>query len=95
MDTSLVKNVTFKKYNLLSGSTLNSFSAEGFHVVLCRNVLIYFTNDQQLKIVSFIHQNLVHKGYFIIGANESILWDKDDDRFMAVSNKSRIFKKMK
>ncbi len=61
--------VEFKTLNLLE-----SFSRLGgrFDVVFCRNVLIYFSAELKLDILTRIHQSLNPGGYLILGASESL-----------------------
>lgn len=61
--------VDFKTLNLLE-----SFSRLGprFDVVFCRNVLIYFSAELKLDILTRIHQSLNLGGYLILGASESL-----------------------
>ncbi len=63
------KAVTYKKHNLL-GSIYGNISL--MHLVLCRNVFIYFKVDVQEWIVEQV-SSLIHPGgYFIIGCAEFI-----------------------
>ena len=44
-----------------------------FHLILCRNVLIYFNFSLQKKIVRTFCSNLQPNGFIILGRHESIL----------------------
>jgi chemotaxis protein methyltransferase CheR len=58
----------FQKFNLMS-----SFSGIGkFDVVFCRNVAIYFNNEDRKKLFDKIADVLEPDGYLIIGATESL-----------------------
>lgn len=61
--------VDFKSLNLLE-----NYSRLGakFDVVFCRNVLIYFSAELKLDILTRIHQVLNKGGYLILGASESL-----------------------
>ncbi len=68
-----VKNmVAFKKHDLI----LDPYE-KGFHVVVCRNVTIYFKNEAKNEIYKKIHNSLVPGGIFFTGATESIYNPKD------------------
>lgn len=43
-----------------------------FHLVLIRNVLIYFTSDDQERVISLIGPKLTDDGVMIIGESESL-----------------------
>ncbi|MBF0621713.1 MAG: protein-glutamate O-methyltransferase CheR [Magnetococcales bacterium] len=59
--------VTFKNFNLK-----DSFTPHGrFDFLLCRNVLIYFSDELKKEIYSKIHGCLVPDGLLAIGASES------------------------
>ncbi len=60
--------VTFKKFNLLE--SYKSFGQ--FDLVLCRNVLIYFSKDLKRDIVNRIGDALGDGGSFMVGASESL-----------------------
>ena len=59
--------VSFKKHDLI----VDSYK-KGFHVIVCRNVTIYFKNEAKDDIYRKMHDSLVPGGVFFIGATESI-----------------------
>lgn len=61
------KNVTFKKQNLLS----DSFGGP-FDLIVCRNVLIYFTEDAKDLLYHKFAQALRPGGIFFVGSTEQI-----------------------
>lgn len=62
-------SVQFKKKNLLE-----SFKDLGtFDLVLCRNVLIYQTNESKTKIVQHIADSMNENSFLFLGAAESLL----------------------
>ncbi|HKK91228.1 MAG TPA: protein-glutamate O-methyltransferase CheR [Desulfobacteraceae bacterium] len=63
----------FKKMNLMK-----PFTGLGkFDIILCRNVMIYFTSEDRRKIYSNIAKVLEPDGYLIIGSTESLANDSD------------------
>ncbi|MCD4675689.1 MAG: methyltransferase domain-containing protein, partial [Desulfobacula sp.] len=63
----------FKKMNLM-----RPFVGLGkFDIVLCRNVMIYFTNEDRKKIYHNISKVLEPDGYLLIGSTESLINDTD------------------
>jgi len=63
----------FKKMNLMK-----PFVGLGkFDIVLCRNVMIYFTSEDRKKIYNNISKVLEPHGYLLIGATESLANDTD------------------
>ncbi|MFZ5466853.1 MAG: CheR family methyltransferase [Pseudomonadota bacterium] len=60
--------ITFRPLNLLA-----SFPHVGkFHVIFCRNVLIYFTGDRKTDILDRLLQALHPGGHLVLGASETI-----------------------
>lgn len=45
---------------------------EGFDIIFCRNVMIYFDKPTQERIVKKLHHALNEKGYLFIGHSESL-----------------------
>jgi len=62
--------VRFKVQDLLGewGPSLSDF-----HMILCRNLLIYLTGPQQQKLYERFAQALAPKGYLILGLTETLL----------------------
>lgn len=59
--------ITYKKLNLRS----DLFPNEKFHIIFCRNVLIYQKEISKSKIVENLSRNLYPGGYLILGTGES------------------------
>jgi len=58
----------FKNLNLMS----NFWTSERYHLVLCRNVLIYFGAQARQKILKNMENQIVTGGYLVLGGSESI-----------------------
>lgn len=86
----LHKNVTFKKYDLVTGDVFNKFD-----LVLCRNVMIYFNQKLQNEVLKKLHASLFTYGYLCIGNKESVAWCDHFNRFITVSQEEKIFKKVR
>lgn len=61
--------VSFSHLNLLEGEP--SFR-DPFHVIFCRNVMIYFDRPTQEELVSRLTRRLVPGGYLLVGHSESL-----------------------
>ena len=60
--------LTFQHFNLM-----DRFSWEKkFHVVFCRNVMIYFNHETQQQLVKKFYNSLAPGGYLFIGHSESL-----------------------
>ncbi|MCR4938846.1 MAG: chemotaxis protein CheR [Treponemataceae bacterium] len=62
--------VSFRRLNFMD-SYYNI--SETFHVIFCRNVLIYFDKQTQEKIISKLIRHLIPGGYLFLGHSETIL----------------------
>ena len=62
------KGVTFRRHNLLADPY-----GRGFDLILCRNVVIYFTEEAKAHITRGFAQALTPEGYLFIGATEALL----------------------
>lgn len=56
-----------------------------FHVIFCRNVMIYFEQDTKARLVRRFQQHTVHGGYLYIGQTESIVRDMTGYRYIIPS----------
>lgn len=60
--------VAFKQLNLLNPYDFS----EQFAVIFCRNVMIYFDRPTQEKLIKQLSQQIMPKGYLIVGHAESL-----------------------
>lgn len=65
----LRKLITFARFNLVTTTFPFRF---GFHVIFCRNVMIYFDRPTQKALVDRYAKHLIPGGYLLIGHSESL-----------------------
>lgn len=63
----ITQQVTFQYHNLM-----DSFKPYQFHLIMCRNVMIYFDDTARARILNHFHHSLKEKGYLILGHAEVI-----------------------
>ncbi|MEM0202459.1 MAG: protein-glutamate O-methyltransferase CheR [Archaeoglobaceae archaeon] len=80
------KRVRFKKHDLTSQGPITKF----LDTIFCRNVMIYFTEEQKTKVLKDFHSALVDGGYLIIGKSESI----PRQGFECVSLVDKVYRKV-
>jgi chemotaxis protein methyltransferase CheR len=68
---TLINKIEWKQLNLLDEEKF--FSMGKFDVVLCRNVLIYFSDSTIQKILERFHHTLNPQGLLLVGVSESLL----------------------
>lgn len=65
----ITRNLDYDKQNLLERFR----NQDVFHIVLCRNVLIYQTLDKKKEILKRLTDSIIPGGYLILGAGESLI----------------------
>lgn len=81
--------VRFEKRDLLREGP----PGHGMHVVVCRNVLIYFDRDSQERLFKAFHDALTPGGFLVLGKVETLL-GPTRALFDAVNARERIFRKL-
>ena len=88
-DSSLTRNVVFSQHNLV---TDGSFSE--FHVILCRNVMIYFDRELQNRVHDLFYQSLVQLGVLCLGNKETIRFTRYEEQYEALDLKEKIYRRV-
>ena len=88
MDQSLKKNIVWANHNLVTDSVFAEV-----HLVLCRNVLIYFNKDLQNRVQKLFFDSLVNGGILCLGTKESLRFSDSADQYSELDKKQKIFKK--
>ena len=88
MSDALKQRVTFSTHNLVTDHVFGEM-----HLILCRNVLIYFDRDLQQRAVTLFADSLVHGGFLCLGTHEDIRLVPAGEQFELVDEKARLFKK--
>jgi chemotaxis protein methyltransferase CheR len=88
-DPALRKNIVFATHNLV----VDDVFCEA-HVILCRNVLIYFDRDLQARVLDLFSRSLAFKAYLCLGLNETVQFIHGGQEFQTVSDQQKIFRKM-
>ncbi|SIR57497.1 chemotaxis protein methyltransferase CheR [Paenibacillus sp. RU4T] len=86
----LKKNIVFAQHNLVTDGSFNEF-----HVILCRNVMIYFNKDLQNHVHGLLYDSLSMFGVLLLGTKESINFTRHADQFDDLDLINRIYRKVK
>ncbi|MGB3618036.1 MAG: protein-glutamate O-methyltransferase CheR [Catalinimonas sp.] len=89
-DPTLVQNVSFREQDLVRGAAFSKFD-----LVLCRNVMIYFNQSLQNRVLTLLHESLFKYGYLAIGSKESLIWCEISSKFLVADNEEKVYKKVK
>ncbi|MDB4884141.1 MAG: methyltransferase, CheR-type, SAM-binding domain, C-terminal [Gemmatimonadetes bacterium] len=87
---TLTRNIVFSQHNLV---TDRSFSE--FHVIFCRNVLIYFDKTLQNRVHSLFYGSLVMFGILALGSKESLKFSQYEPCYEKLSPTEKIYRKVK
>ncbi|RCW48827.1 chemotaxis protein methyltransferase CheR [Paenibacillus prosopidis] len=85
---SIKGNITFAQHNLATDRSFNEF-----HVILCRNVLIYFDSVLQSRVHDLFFDSLAPKGFLALGNMESLI-SAHKAQYEDFNPTERIFRKI-
>jgi len=79
------KKVVFFHHNLTSDTAFNEF-----HLIICKNVLIYFNPQLQENVINLFKQSLQRNGFLVLGRSENLFRNSHD--FIKFNAGFNIFK---
>ena len=86
MDASLQENITFANHNLATDGVFAEM-----HLVLCRNVLIYFDRELQNRVLSIFRDSLCYNGFLCLGSKETVRFSEVHKDFGEFGPKEKIY----
>ena len=89
-DHHLNQNTVFSAHNLATDKSFNEFQ-----LIICRNVIMYFNQRLQDKVITLFYESLSPFGYLGLGDKESILFSSKKDFFEEISRKEKIYRRFK
>lgn len=89
INEGLKRNIVFSQHNLATDHAFGDM-----HIIICRNVLIYFDKQLQNKVYHLFNSSLITRGFLCIGSKESIEFSEIYNLFEDISSKWRIFRKL-
>ncbi len=87
MDQSLKKNIIFAQHNLVTDQVFGQM-----HLVICRNVMIYFDNALQTRVIKLFDESLRPGGILCLGTKES-LKTGNENNFDVCEKKLKVYRK--
>lgn len=88
MDQNLRKRIVFSDHNLVTDDVFGDMD-----LILCRNVMIYFSKDLQDRVFRIFSQSLCAGGFLCLGTKESIRFSSVSDDFETILEGHRIYRK--
>ena len=87
---ALAENVVFAQHNLVTDSSFNEF-----HVILCRNVLIYFNSALTARVHRLLYGSLSPDGFLGLGSQESIRFTPHEACYEEFDRTERLYRRVK
>jgi chemotaxis protein methyltransferase CheR len=87
--SGLRRNIVFSTHNLVRDSSFNEF-----HVIFCRNVMIYFNRSLQERVHGLFYDSLLTFGYLGLGRSEDIRFTRHEKNYKAVAAPEKLFRKV-
>lgn len=81
LDAGLKRNISFANHNLAADGVFCEA-----HLILCRNVLIYFSDSLKDRVLRLFRDSLARGGYLCLGNKESLIFSALADEFKPVSS---------
>jgi chemotaxis protein methyltransferase CheR len=86
--------ISFHQMNLMDGEFATSFPAgTHFDLIVCRNVMIYFSREANRRLIGQFHRTLADEGWLVVGAAESNMDNLKIFRGVSVAG-ARLFQKV-
>ena len=85
---SLKTNVVFAEHNLATDGSFNEF-----HVILCRNVMIYFNKALQDRVHDLIYESLSKFGVLGLGNKETLKTTPREPFYEKLDPRDRLYRK--
>ncbi|MBU8907999.1 CheR family methyltransferase [Desertibacillus haloalkaliphilus] len=86
----LKKNIVFAHHNLATDHSFNEF-----HVIICRNVMIYFNQTLQNRVFHLFHDSLSSSGFLGLGNKETLQYTNYADKYEEIDGDEKIYRKIK
>ena len=86
---SLRDNVVFAQHNLASDASFNEF-----HVILCRNVMIYFNTQLQANVHHLLYESLVTFGILGLGAKETLRFSPHEQAYEEIDKTAKLYRRI-
>ena len=87
---ALVDGVVFAQHNLASDAAFNEF-----HVITCRNVMIYFDRPLQAHVHGLFYESLTTFGVLALGQKETIRFSPYADAYDELVAAEKLYRKVR
>lgn len=85
----LSKNIVWAQHNLVTDASFNEF-----HLIVCRNVLIYFNARLQARVHDLLYESLAEGGVLVLGRQESMQLTPYESNYRVLDRREKIYQRM-
>jgi chemotaxis protein methyltransferase CheR len=89
MDAGLREKILFAKHDLVTDGSFNDFD-----LILCRNVLIYFSKTLQQQVHQLLYKSLIADGVLALGQKETLRHLDVEECYRPISVTQKLFQKL-
>jgi len=86
----LSANVVLAQHNLVTDGSFNEF-----HLIVCRNVMIYFGSALQEEVLQLFGDSMVRNGILALGRKESIRRSRHAAEYEPLDEAEKIFRRLR
>lgn len=87
---SLRRNIIFSQHNLVCDGAFNEF-----HLIMCRNVMIYFDPGLRERVHGLLYGSLAKFGILSVGKKESMHFTPFEDRYEELAADLKIYRRIR
>jgi chemotaxis protein methyltransferase CheR len=87
-DPSLVEGIVLAQHNLVTDGSFNEF-----HLIVCRNVMIYFGSALQEEVLQLFGDSMTRFGILALGRKESIRRSRHAEEYEPLVEAEKIFRR--
>lgn len=89
LDPAVLERVAVFRHDLVRDASFNDF-----HVIFCRNVLIYFDEALRYRVHQLLSDSLVRLGFLGLGQSESLHLTRHESHYELLSPRQRLYRKV-
>ncbi|MGP7816661.1 CheR family methyltransferase [Niallia sp. 01092] len=86
----LKENFIFSQHNLATDQSFNDF-----HIIICRNVMIYFNKKLQNRVHQLLYNSLIPSGFLGLGKREEVRFTDYAGHYEEYASEEKIYRKIK
>ncbi|ULT54412.1 protein-glutamate O-methyltransferase CheR [Neobacillus drentensis] len=85
----LKKNMVFFQHNVVTDQSFNEF-----HIIICRNVMIYFNKKLQNHVHQLVYESLFNSGFLGLGNREEIRFTNYAEHYEVLHSAEKLYRKI-